>query len=507
MRNANGNIHAKKAEASRSNDYLGVSLPSDSGAPTESHGPYKDMTRRSKASIDMLHNPFGGEVEEEEEEGEEEEPELEEEDMEVDLASWGLDSLIPDKKERKSARGKGKAKSDILNNKGRAAPGMSHSRSASMPLVELDEGGSVLDAGLDFRRNSISNPLDLADERPYDKTPIRQRTSSLDNLSARPHLQALSSYDRKRDTVPFPSSSPIAERGEVDGSSGSRPASRMDALSVSAGNEPNPFTIPPPPPSRASRFDPKSVAHARTMSNATQLSMGPQDNLAPRALSRASALDVKQARERRQSTATMRTRDMLDDDYQSAYGYDEQEYPAHERRYSRLDLMRPKILVMPSPLQGATPAPIFPTKPTRDGFLDSSDGRPLPPGARASRMSALGVPVPSNSFTPNPRLSLSTSQLLFRNSLMVDGQRDITYNDIDGGLERAIEEGEQVIMPEPKEETPKAKPELLPPQGMEDSKPTKPAGKLFGRSLIDDLEARKAEIRGKQRCGAVQNDF
>lgn len=139
LRNANGNIHATK-EAGRSTDYLGIALPSDTGAPTEVD---KDLTRRSKASIDMLHNPFGGD--------EEEEPE---EDLEVDLASWGLDSLIPDKKSGQSSRAtKGKAKSDVLPNTRQVStvgigprPGASqpaHSRSMSTPLAEFGEGGCL----------------------------------------------------------------------------------------------------------------------------------------------------------------------------------------------------------------------------------------------------------------------------------------------------------------------------------------------------------------------------
>ena len=35
---------------------------------------------------------------------------------------------------------------------------------------------------------------------------------------------------------------------------------------------------------------------------------------------------------------------------------------------------------------------------------------------------------------------------------------------------------------------------------IEEAKKAKPAGKLYGRSLMDDLEARKIEMRSKQRC-------
>ena len=89
MRRANGNIHALKEDVKNPN-LLGVALPSEGGLTAEE----KDLSRRSKASIDVLHNPFGGD--------EEEEPE---EELEVDLASWGLDSLIPEERATKKSKG------------------------------------------------------------------------------------------------------------------------------------------------------------------------------------------------------------------------------------------------------------------------------------------------------------------------------------------------------------------------------------------------------------------
>lgn len=175
--------------------------------------------------------------------------------------------------------------------------------------------------------------------------------------------------------------------------------------------------------------------------------------------------------------------------------------------YSRSELMRPKILIMPSPLQSSTsPPPPPPQIQSREGFLVSADGPPLPAAAKAinrrsaSAMSLLDPspvpPIASNSFTPNPRMSLSLSQLTFRNTLAVDGQRDVAYTDIDR-LPRATEDGEQ-IQPEPEPEVE----ETVPPPVViiDDSNSKRPAGKLYGRSLIDNLESRKAEIRGKSRC-------
>lgn len=491
----------------------------------------KEKTRRSKSSVDMLHNPFG--------EDEEEEPE--EEPLEVDLASWGLDSFMPKEKGRNSKNSKGKAKSEILQNTHKSSIGvgprpgggrMTHSRTMSMPMGDFGAEVAFLDSQAGGkRRASLSDLLNTTEINGETERPInRQRFSThpvIEGLPVRPPLLSATSFG-DRDTIPFPSSSPIPEQSEMSDGEGSRTASRLGSLATGRVHErtyssatmgttmklerpesPNLFAIPPPPMSRASRFDPKTVAHVRTMSNATRLSVAQsqaynESEVGPRAPSRASVLDPRAPRDRRLSTTSFGTRNMLDDDLQSAYGGFE-DYPSQERRYSRLDLMRPKVLIMPSPLQNNQPPPAQ-SKLTREGFLDSSDGRPLPPGAKSSSRlsvfdpsSSTNAPVASNSFTPNPRLSLSTSQLLFRNTLVVDGQRDVTYNDIDGNLPRAVMDGEQAEMDypeEPEETQPTAPTPTLP---VETAKPRRPPGKLFGRSLIDDLESRKAEMRNKQR--------
>jgi len=78
---------------------------------------------------------------------------------------------------------------------------------------------------------------------------------------------------------------------------------------------------------------------------------------------------------------------------------------------------------------------------------------------------------------------------------MVGGERDVTYADIDYNLPRATEEGEQmqVLMEQPEDIVPERVVLEEPPQV------GRPAGKLFGKSLIDDLEQRKAIMRNKQR--------
>lgn len=525
LRRANGYIRgATVEEATRTRDLLGVALPSEAGGSVD----VKSTTMKSRtASVDLLQNPFGGD--------DEPEPEEEEEPLEVDLKSWGLDSFMPKEKGSKASRNsKGKAKSEILpgtrnstfgvNDDGKTAR-VSHGHTRAMSDFGMGGGGAFLDSIPEngMRRNSVSNPLDMDRDDESEHLVHRFRTSSygvIEDLPVKLPLHQRSSFiEANRDTIPFPTSSSPGPDSELG--LGVRSASRLDERSrahsdgtlgatVLEGDENNPFAIPPPPEERASRFDPKyAMSHARTNSNATRLSAGPQqvyeeEAFDERAGSRMSGFGGKQRRDRRVSAASFGTRDMFDDDDYAYDGFEDQPMP--EKRYSRLDLMRPKVLIMPSPLQNENIAPP-PPKPSREGFLDSSDARPLPPGARSSSRlsmlqssSAVNIPAPGNSFTPNPRLSLSASQLLFRNNLTVDGQRDVAHRDVDGKIRRAEKDGEKVQLEFPEDIAPQVvKPEEESSPIAETSGPFRPAGKLFGRSLIDDLESRKQQMKNKAR--------
>ena len=69
---------------------------------------------------------------------------------------------------------------------------------------------------------------------------------------------------------------------------------------------------------------------------------------------------------------------------------------------------------------------------------------------------------------------------------MIGGQRDVAYSDIDGILPRATEEGEQAQM-QPEQAEP------LPEQILNDeTNKTRPPGKLYGKSLIDDPWTRES---------------
>ena len=494
-----------RSPATRTSDYLGVALPTDTGSEG---GRDSEQDRKSRGSVDALRNPFGrdsayGDLE------------VKEDDMEVDLASWGLDALVL--KDKSSKRNK--AKAGALPNPHPQVvsprPGDNRrrpdgNRSASLGNIDMfGEGGAFLEAGstanssvLGPRRHSIGDPLDAAGLDPPPSLSVRQRRASehfpIENLPVTPPLHS----------VPFPTAGSVRSSSPLAGETSNLRAAHIRRLSTaSMGSRimqqselPNPFEVRPPSPDRASRFDPKAT-RARTLSQGTMGTVLQNiENMDPRA----SRIDP---RARTVSGGTFGTQMLLGDDDGAASAYTGQPRE-RERLYSRAELMRPKVLVMPSPLQSAS-SPVQPVASpsfSREGFKVSSDGRPLPPGAKTTGRRASGTlsvlepsnsfetPVASNSFTPNPRMSLSLSQLTFRNTLMVDGSRDVAYADIDSKLKRATEDGEQ-ILPEP--EVPETTPTVVV-DGPSPSR-SRPPGKLLGRSLIDDLEARKAEMKGKQR--------
>ncbi|KAJ7276360.1 hypothetical protein B0H12DRAFT_1084971 [Mycena haematopus] len=467
--------------AARKSDYLGVALPSEVGSLG---GRESAMSgRKSRVSLNILRNPFGADEsgDYEDEEGDEDDEELE-----VDLSSWGLDAFIPKEKEPKGAKRRSRSSTLQLPNPHPVQSVRSHQgegpvrrTTRSMSVGNLDTLASNMVE--DNRRKSFGSPLDLEQVEPIPFQRNRMASQPLPDSVPFPTGSVRSPSPPTQDdfrTSRFdPKFQPLFERqyssgdmdprtvhrGDDDEEVGPRRRTMSNGSMNLLADENNPFALRPP--STMSRFDPKAAAHARTMSN-----------------------------------ASMGTRMMLDDaSVMTGQGRD--------RRYSTLELLRPKILVMPSPLQTAS-SPVVPsTSQSRDGFLASADP-PLPPGARSARRSTASFhaldpssssapPTASNLFTPNPRMNLTLSQLTFRNTLLVGGQRDVTYADIDGTLPRATEDGEQV-----QQTTPLVEDEVIPqtvPLSEDQLKPGRPPGKLFGKSLIDDLESRKAEMRTKSR--------
>jgi hypothetical protein len=442
-------------------------------------------------------------------------PEEGEDEMEVDLSSWGLDSFIPKEKGDRRKSAKGKEKIAALPNPHPATQVSPYRSGRSQSMGNLDSfgaGGAFLDSPSTMTRpRSLSAAVDLGEFQSY-RPPRHQRPSSthdaIDRLPATPPLHS----------IPFPVQSVrSASPGPIDGFN--VPSRERAASSASMGSRdllaeseelPNPFEIQPPSPGQASRFDPK--ARARSMSMGTMGSIGSQNALAEEApypssrpLSASSRLDpTTWTRTRTLSNASMlRDNDAVSYTSEGLF----QRQTIRERPYSTMELMRPKVLVMPSPLQSQSQSVAAPSSMSREGFEISTDGPPLPQGARSDSNRRLStgtllanppdsaVPIASNSFTPNPRANLTLSQLTFRNTLMVGGQRDVAYTDIDTGLRRATEDGEQIVDELLQEEP--ARPVSVVVE--EPGNASRPPGKLYGRSLVDELEIRKATRRGKQR--------
>jgi hypothetical protein len=429
--------------------------------------------------------------------------------MEVDLASWGLDSFVPKEKGGGGKRNKGKEKVMALPNPHATTQASSFRSARSLSMGNIDafgSGGAFLDSpstvAPDARRKSLGSTVELGDYQSY--RPPRQRPSSshdaIDRLPATPPLHSIPFPSRSvRSLSPGPNDGLIGQsrdRSSSLGSMGSRD------LLTEAEEKPNPFALDPPPPGHASRFDPK--AHARSMSVGTIGSLGSRNILAEdmpaRSMSPSSRLDPVHTR-------TFSNASMLRDDEGTSFmsGAPARRQTVRDRPYSTAELMRPKVLVMPSPLQGQN---VVESKTMgREGFEISTDGTPLPHGARSNashhlssggllgNASGSAAPTASNAFTPNPRASLTLSQLTFRNTLMVGGQRDVAYTDIESGVRRATEDGEQII-----EEVPEEEPVRPVTVVVEEPEPAgRPPGKLYGRSLVDELEHRKATMRSKQR--------
>ena len=169
----------------------------------------------------------------------------------------------------------------------------------------------------------------------------------------------------------------------------------------------------------------------------------------------------------------------------------QREGPAH---YSRIDMLRPKVFIIPAPLQDQQQQPTKPSRMICESSEDTTGPRPMPPGAKTTGprpwSTMFGAGEQGIGFTPNPRSSLSLAQLTFRNMLMTGGERDVAFADIEANLQRAEGEGVQVDLGLVPEEAPEP--------------PRRAPGKLYGHSLMDELEARKNQLEGKQRY--VQRD-
>ncbi|GJJ07178.1 hypothetical protein Clacol_001378 [Clathrus columnatus] len=503
-------------------NHLGVQLPvNDAASARVSTHQRRSLldTRTSRGSVDLLRNPFGGDDIAESEAGGEHEQGSDEE-PEVDLEAWGMTNFLGDKEDlsrsrqrmHQRERRRSRAQSEILPNpyspdESAPRPAFLQHNSRAKSLGGIGDNlepfsGLLVASEADFRRRTISAPLDPAGRI----TPDFQKPLSQGSPKLLPNRSALDLHPLapSPNHIPFPTGTPEPERDEETNMFElplTAPTSRFDPKvsrlratsqgSIHSQVKPNQDGNLPSDNSqddifaafsdRASRFDPGSL-----MDNIRPLSMAsfggtmgtlgiPGENNRSPSPGRTSHADMRMGHTRTISNASLGSRLPPENEQELA---EEANHPP--RRFSRLDLLRPKLLIMPTPLQGTEEQAIPPPIDVPAGFQLATLGPPLP---------NIAEPKP-NSLTPNPRTSLTLSQLTFRNSLMNDGQRDVTFVDIERNLRRAEKDGEQIVQEQDIEG------EIAQEQRQSHGRP---AGKLYGRSLMDELQARKEKIKSKQR--------
>lgn len=427
----------------RSVDFLKVSIPGEDELAQEGRkSELVHSTRKSqdiRRSMEALKRPSSeiGRLNETmfRDDGLEDEEEEIEGTPDLNLASWGVDKFLAKEEPRPQSR----ASSINALTRG-VSPGPSM-RPPNPSNPSLGVAGVTLEQRGENRRIAGSRAKSLGD----------WGMDRLKDGEADEHGNAFSSVDRpRRSSVADPAE--LAAQNEQPPVSFRKRSSSLSGMQSIAlpgsASTPHPSSIPAPSPTHTSFLDPQAITHQRDLSMA---SVGSK------------------------YVATM------GDERKEMARYIPTNPPNAAQRYSR-NLIRPKLLVMPSLLQEQEPVADTPKRPVREGFLDSTDSRPLPPGAKTNRASSYGALNPGN------RSSMTLSQITFRNSLMVGGQRDPSFADLESRIKRAEHEGEMI----PQEHD-------IEPEVEEDTVPLRAAGKLYGRSLIDDLEARKTQLKNKQR--------
>lgn len=200
--------------------------------------------------------------------------------------------------------------------------------------------------------------------------------------------------------------------------------------------ENNPFALPPPPVQLGSRFDPKVMERQRKDSGTSSRS---GNTLARPSVERRVSAPLTEGQLRRHSRALsgVWAEDEDEDEDEDGDGqfvrvnrpseirvYDEiptgEEYgrPLRPPKYGplrmpdRMSLLRPKTLVMPSPLSGAEQS--LPMRYVPEGW--ELGEKPLPRGARSSMLTLQSGEI-------RPGMAMSLSQRTFRDSMLVGGER------------------------------------------------------------------------------------
>ncbi|EIW66396.1 hypothetical protein TREMEDRAFT_65683 [Tremella mesenterica DSM 1558] len=255
--------------------------------------------------------------------------------------------------------------------------------------------------------------------------------------------------------------------------------------------EENPFAIPAPPLELGSRFDPKVLAAQRRSStsmsnhsstpipfpststqqydNRSSMDLNKMSNIPQDVISQQTGIFSPEEEERRLLDMLRQSKNF--DDIPTAEEYGK---PLKPSRYSsmpkfptRHSLLRPKTLILPAPLRGSEPPPKVEKVP--EGWTLGE--KPLPAQARSSIL--LGIEH-GGWGKKEIRQSMNLEPLFDLSRPMSVGGEGIEGDQVDGVGE--MREG-----------------------GMEEWEGPRKAGKLYGTSLMDQLEARKQAIKGKQR--------
>ncbi|RXK35985.1 hypothetical protein M231_06754 [Tremella mesenterica] len=255
--------------------------------------------------------------------------------------------------------------------------------------------------------------------------------------------------------------------------------------------EENPFAIPAPPLELGSRFDPKVLAAQRrsstSMSNHSSTPI-PFPSTSTQQFDNRSSMDLNRISNIPQEMISQQTGILsreeggrrLNDMLRQSKNFDDiptaEEYgkPLKPSRYSsmpkfptRHSLLRPKTLILPAPLRGSEPPPKVEKVP--EGWTLGE--KPLPAQARSSIL--LGIEH-GGWGKKEIRQSMNLEPLFDLSRPMSVGGEGIEGDQGDGVGE--MREG-----------------------GMEEWEGPRKAGKLYGTSLMDQLEARKQAIKGRQR--------
>lgn len=387
------------------------------------------------------------------------EDKVEELDMaEVDLTEWGLpETLLPQ-------------------------PSREDVEQARPPLTVTTSGYTVKPAtasaeGRKHRKGrtvsfhgftSFPHEEDGIEELQHHQQPEEEEVKEV-KVTDRPRPRSsMSVMNRGRPTSPFAAPSPTSSMfSPIDMARGvplpPSPGTAAPSQFEQPGEEEetNPFALPAPAGPRLSRFDPKASTPVETRHQPSVPSLNRPTSIA------------------------------------SGYFPPTDLNPhRHHDALAPVSRLRPRTLIMPSPLHGVLDPTQNqpPTTTTRDGFLHGT--KPLPPGALTRPDSFVG------------RMGLTPSQRAFRGSLAVVGAGNgagvvAGYEGIPPSAEREGEIGVQQYGGREYDEEDEDDDGEAEEEGDEDWRPETRYAR--GPSLMDRLEARKAELKGKNRWVPLRN--